>query len=379
MRVCARCFDDADLQEWIKAENGDPGCDFCGRRDAPTADFVNLARYINECLMKVWGHAVEQLPYESAEGGYLGNTWTTWELLYEEIGLGLPRDNARDLRQALAREVSDEVWCDYDWLTLDEDDALRTSWESFCQIVKHERRYFFGALEQDPQDRDHFVPAVLLDRIAGLASGFDLIKTYSAGDRVYRARIAANRRLTTAAELGPPPAEFALQSNRMNPPGVPMLYAAEAPATAIQELQSAKACYVGTFQLLRDAIVLDLAELPDVPGILANADRDERLALTFLHHFQSAISTPVARDERTHVDYIPTQVVTEYFRQHGVGEIQIDGIRYPSAVHRGGRNIVLFATQKDLEGAVAPKAWDKTKPWLRLVRARRAPAPPRRR
>jgi RES domain-containing protein len=163
----------------------------------------------------------------------------------------------------------------------------------------------------------------------------------------------------------------------MNPPGVPMLYAAESPGVAIAEIR-AKSAYVGVFELLRDVTVLDLVDLPNVPGVFAGDERWRRLALSFLHDFRDDIMKPVARDERTHIDYIPTQIVTEFFRHHGAGNVAFDGIRYPSAVVANGGNLVLFAVQEDVVDAVAQSTGHgavgsqrSPKPWLRLVSARR--------
>lgn len=349
MRVCAPCIGDKDLRTWIKKQSEDPGCDFCRRRDAPTVSIDSLAEFMRECMERAWGYAVEQLPYESREGGYQGVTWTTWELLFDVIGIEFPRDKDDKLAYALVDRITEESWCDFDWLSLDEDDVYLSSWEDFCHIVKHERRFFFGAIEQDQNDRDRLAPSVLLDKIAELSRDLGLIKVMPIGTHIYRAR-ASDTPLKTPTQLGPPPPESALQSNRMNPPGVPMLYAAETPKVAVAEIRK-KDAYVGTFEILRDRAILDLVDLPEVPGIFSGVERWKRLGLSFLNSFQREIVKPVDRDERTHIDYIPTQIISEYFRFHATESFRCDGIRYPSNVTKGGRNIVLFATQRDVECA----------------------------
>jgi hypothetical protein len=55
---------------------------------------------------------------------------------------------------------------------------------------------------------------------------------------------------------------------------------------------------------------------------------------------------PVVGDLFEHVEYVPTQIVTEFFR-HAFREHDgsaIDGIRYPSSKNRGGANVVLFTS-----------------------------------
>ena len=218
-RVCSSCFEDEDLRAWIRAANEPRGCDACGGYDSPTCKLEDLCQHIQSCLQNYWGFAVEQLPYESAEGGYQGDTWTTYELLVEEVGLSLPRDTENRLFYALLGQLTDETWCENDWLTLDEDVALRTSWERFCETIKHKRRFFFHADGTD--DRDSYTPASLLNVIARICQNIGLIRELTPTTKLWRSRPDIRRgSRVTAADFGPPPVEFALQSNRMNPPGI---------------------------------------------------------------------------------------------------------------------------------------------------------------
>jgi hypothetical protein len=78
--------------------------------------------------------------------------------------------------------------------------------------------------------------------------------------------------------------------------------------------------------------VLDLSELPSVPSIFA-ASREQRGALQFLWEFVKSITAPVVHDGREHIDYVPTQILTEYFRERVKGSdgSALNGIVYPSA------------------------------------------------
>jgi hypothetical protein len=66
------------------------------------------------------------------------------------------------------------------------------------------------------------------------------------------------------------------------------------------------------------------------------------LGLRFLHQFANAIMQPVARDDRAHIDYILSQVATEYFREHLFDAGRLDGVRFPSTVDPRGNNVVIF-------------------------------------
>ncbi|TAL77090.1 MAG: RES domain-containing protein [Burkholderiaceae bacterium] len=368
-RICSFCFDDRDLQDWIVDADGLPGCDACKGNDAPTSKFSELCDYIESCLTKYWGSAVEQLPYITAEGGYQGTTWDTYDLLVDEIGLSLPRDSKDQLLRALLAQLTDDTWCEYDWGTLDRDVALEFSWQHFCETVKHKRRFFFHS--DGIEDRDSFTPASLLREIAHISEEMGLIGEVSVDTMLWRARPDISKGAkATAACFGPPPVEYALQSNRMNPPGIPMLYLASSQKTALLETRAMHA-RMGKWSVARALRVLDLRRLPRVPGIFSGADRNYRLGLRFLHHFATDIMMPIERDQRVHVDYLPSQVVTEYLRDFVFETGRLDGIIYGSTVHPGGWNLALFADEVDL-GLSAPKWGPCPDPWLRFIKSIRA-------
>lgn len=347
-RVCAACIGEGELKAFVRAADGPRGCTFCGRKDSPTIEIDVLGDHVRERLEQYFGYADDQLPYDSGEGGYLGLHWDTYELLFDQVGVDLPRDGNGALRHALTGAVSDQTWCEYSWVRLEEDQALVFSWEAFCEVVKHQRRFFFHQLEGDKDDSQILAPQEILDEILGIAAELALVIDLPAGEKLYRAR-ASRRMLRTASELGPPPRDRSLQSNRMNPPGIPMFYGGSSRRCAVAEVRASTA-YVGTFVTTKALRILDLSSLPDVPSVFSGANRRTRLTIKFLHQFQEAISAPVARDELTHVDYIPTQIVSEYLRFSSVGGAPVMGIKYPSVALPGSRNTVLFVDQGGIEG-----------------------------
>jgi hypothetical protein len=364
-RVCSSCFADEDLRAWIREEGGPRGCSACQKFDSPTAKFHKIAKLIETCIRRYYGRAVDQLGYCSAEGGYLGPHWDSWEIL-EKMSLELPRDDGT-LFDSIAQTMVDEVWCDFDSGALDLDDALWTSWQRFCETVKHERRFFFHATGRD--DQDSLSPASLLSHIAAVGENIGLIKEIPAGTGFWRARtdISKGKRVG-AADFGPPPVEHTLQSNRMNPAGIPMLYLASTIATALKETKTVTA-KVGLWRATRPLRVLDLRTLPPAPGMFSDADRTPALTLSFLHDFAADIMKPVARDQHVHVDYLPSQVVTEFVRDYQFEGGVVDGIAYASTVHRRGWNIALFLGPLDL-GLAEPTWGPKSPPSLTFERAR---------
>ena len=372
-QVCSRCFDDEDIADFITEFGDPPGCWFCSESDAPTAPLEDVTSHMRGCIEHFFGLAHDHLPYESKEGGYLGKHWDTDELFYE-IGLSFPRDEGGTLFHALANGVGDEVWCEWDWLTLDYDEEVKYAWHQFCVVIQHERRFFF-ALDKREEDESH-EPGIhtaieLLVELAELFESHGLLKTLPRGTKLYRARpCESGRDYSTAQALGPPPASLALQANRMNPPGIPMFYAADSEAVAIQETRS-QYVSVGRFRAERALRILDLTNLPSTPGMFSRAKREEILGLRAIHAFTREITQPVDRTDRVHIDYIPSQVVTEFIRGRNFTGGKADGICYPSTLDVSGSNIVLFATQRDLmetDGSpVSSEGWSRSDPWIRLL------------
>jgi len=334
--------------------------------------------FIAQRMGTFYGRAVEQLPYESSEGGYQGWHTDTEDLLLGTIGLALPRDDDSSLQEAILGEIGDDAWCDYDWLVLEIDESLHFNWQRFCDTVKHSRRFFFqqigGEDRHDPDERP--LQRFLLD-LGNLIDDLGLTRARPKGYTLYRARgRKPGVKFKTAAELGPPPAKVATQSNRMNPPGIPMFYAAESQPLACAEGRQSLLS-IGRFATERPLRLLDLATLPAIPGFFSRATRRELQDLKFLHAFADLIAEPIVGDDRTHIDYIPTQVLTEFLRDFHFSEGPIDGVRYRSATGTPGANVVLFAGQADVcDAPVPPSSKDKrSMPWLRLASVRHVELP----
>ncbi|MBN9181034.1 MAG: RES family NAD+ phosphorylase, partial [Microbacterium sp.] len=179
--------------------------------------------------------------------------------------------------------------------------------------------------------------------------------TMPAGTLLFRARFQpAGKVYRTAGELGPPPVDFATQTNRMSPPGIVMTYVSEDRATALAETVNGRGTYaIGEFLTERPALILDLSNLPPTPSIFAEIPDsypyDPRPRIGFLQSVSREISRSIARDDRVHVEYVPTQVVTEYVRAVlTIDGRNVDGIRYRSSRNWKKTAMVLFADRNNL-------------------------------
>lgn len=78
-RICARCIREPHLKQIIRRKATDEGpCSFCGRR--PSAELDDLMEFIGNTVADYYNRAVNEAPYETAEGGYQGVTYDTSEV-----------------------------------------------------------------------------------------------------------------------------------------------------------------------------------------------------------------------------------------------------------------------------------------------------------
>ena len=109
---------------------------------------------------------------------------------------------------------------------------------------------------------------------------------------------------------------------------------------------------VGTFQLKRDILVLDLTEVPQPPSVFDVDNYARRQSILFLNEFVRSISAPVEKDGQEHIEFVPSQVVSEFFAQVfslRANENGIEGMVYPSTVVPHGQNLVVFPPKRWVE------------------------------
>lgn len=374
--VCAQCFSDEGLQAFVESHAENNECDFCGATaDEPiAASFSDVAEHIFACIGKYYDDPANAgLAYETREGGWQGETYTTEEIL-DEVDLDFPNTGGDRLREALVDASTIDLWSDATPYSLNEDQRLQFSWDDFCRVIKYQRRYFFQQHRRD--DDEIYGPGEILRLIFSYAEDAGAFVNLPAKTPFYRARHEpAGSHFASALTLGPPPQEAAIQTNRMSPPGIVMTYVADDENTALAETANKPGTFaVGKFVTERDALILDLTHLPSVPSLFAEIwdtiEYDPRPRLAFLHSISGEISRPIARDDRVHVEYVPTQVVTEYVRHSVVIEGRsVDGIRYKSSRRNAGTAVVLFADNRNLtlEEHERPELYHLSRDrWLRL-------------
>jgi hypothetical protein len=94
--------------------------------------------------------------------------------------------------------------------------------------------------------------------------------------------------------------------------------------------------------------LLDLTLIPSPPSYFSSGGPARRHYIEFLNKFVKDLSKPIKRDGRQDIEYVPTQVFTEFVRyvMKGPNGIPIHGIRYSSS-RNGKPCCVIFATQEE--------------------------------
>jgi RES domain len=129
----------------------------------------------------------------------------------------------------------------------------------------------------------------------------------------------------------------------MSPAGIPMFYGSIDFETAIQEIAATTVdsdqATCAWFETSVPATVVDFTNLRPVPSMFDLAQTQTRHALMFLHSFVTDLSKR-PRLTFEEVDYVPTQIVTEYLLKVFGGGGVAHGLLFPSSIARG-TNIVL--------------------------------------
>lgn len=344
--VCAGCVHDDDLAERLRAAAEERQCDYC---DAPRAAPLQvLADAVYEGLCTEYTDPANELPYESAEGGYQGATYDGYDLVMYETESWTDDD---DLREDVARAMIDFAFCDRDYFLMRRSEALAGGWTAFVEQVKHHTRYLFLRERGDPgwQHPDDIPPAEMLNELGKEVDKVGMVRFLPAGTELFRVRVhPIGEAYDDAPNLGAPPREFARGANRMSPAGIPMFYAALDPDTALAETVDptrtvGMVATLGTWVCGEDVSVLDLTSVGPVPSLYSEERRHLREATRFLRSFTDEVSAPIGLGLEQ-IDYVPTQVVTEYFRvafetEDGTRPL---GMLYRSSRTPGGTACVLF-------------------------------------
>lgn len=338
--VCLNHFIGDDLRSAVKDRLTEPACDFCSRTGGTAEPIAvpieTVADVVMGAIRRIYEPALDVLYFDDDFTARYDTSEAADELVAYEL--------EEEPFDALKEILLEDTWCE-DPSGLTRDIVLMTSWESLRRQVMHHQRFVFltGLAEKvtDGLHEQYMSAAALLESLGRCVQQTGIVRTLPAGTLLLRGRLmpsGTTRSSVDASSLGSPPLVKAA-ANRMSPAGISMFYGSEDEATVLAEIAahhdgSPSVALVGSFRALRELTIVDLTAIP--PERIFDDQLDFRV-VRFLKHFALDLSRPVALDGSGHVEYVPTQVATEYLR-YALG---VDGIRFSSSL-TGGANVVLF-------------------------------------
>ncbi len=363
-QVCCKCVGNDQLKQFI-IDNGSDGeiCDFC-KNEGVCVGLEELCGEVMNGVTNEYERAVESMFYDGREGGYHGAiTWDTRDLL-EELNDDMKIENS--VLEEIIDMFYDKTWCKCDPYGLRLSEKQTYMWQRFSEMVKFRTRYvFFRKPKRDKYDE---TDSSILDFIGQAVSKLGLIRPIPTGSLFYRGRThKKNESLQDVAELCSPPKEHA-KPNRMSAEGISVFYCANDIETVLTEIDDGEsAATVVAFENTRTLHILDLFDTSKyaVPSLFDDERRHLREAAIFLKSFNSDLTREIT--EMSAIEYIPAQVVAEYFRYlYTFNGSPIDGISYSSSKHKNGVCYVLFFSHSQFKREnncalkmLTPKYFDK--------------------
>jgi hypothetical protein len=353
--ICPNHVDDVVLKERITENLFSSSCSFCergGTEDRPVAAaFDDFMDAFMVGVRNRFARAVDDaVPF--SDGEFVVSTSHSHdvadEIFQEHAIRDYPDDSALAVLEEIQSVLLDDAWVRHGWQWPSDTERLRFSWDAFKQLVKHQSRFLFMNRPRRGTDQpDELSPVEFFEELADLlANEPGVCSTLTANTPLYRARTfecAQDLSELPVTEVFPPPATLCRSSNRMSPAGISMFYGASDAGTALLEVSAHNTeqhAVVGEFRMARDILVIDMTALPELPSIFEEDSAPRYDTVMFLKRFAEDLALPIQLDGREHIEYVPTQVFTEYLRYAFPGDPP-DGMVFSSA-RAVGINYVLF-------------------------------------
>lgn len=351
--VCVRHFKDKHINNFISKNYTDGYCNYC-KKSVKVLELEEVLKFMMKGINNFYEDAANFQPYNSREGGYLYGHSTPNELIQDEIGL---ETEPYKLTEDIIYSIADIAWCSYYDFYGSPKEMLERRWHYFSNTVKHQTRYFFNYRDSKAEYLEPSINAQdALKDLGEFINKYNLIRHLSSDKLLIRARQhTISDKIEFATQLVAPNIEFAQYANRFSPSGVPMFYGGFEEKTVIKEVYDSKKksshrrITIGYFQAKEKIRVIDLTKVPNTPGIFEPDRYEDYFSLNFLNQLVFELSKPVTLDRKDHIEYVPTQIITEYIRYpfNETKRKKIQGIIYPSAKADGKPCIVLFWNKEE--------------------------------
>lgn len=358
--LCEKCFGSISISNYIK-EVGEKlkkriKCDFCENESyyrINEDDFkVTVQSIIKEHYSHDYSHGLVTSARMMAKDEdddvsvFLPNqTYSLREICYNLFDLDTINDEFYDLLSDNSQDDTsefDDCPDEENWMNIkcnwEGTSQVLLKWDEFCSNVKHKARFF----DHEKYSR--------LDELSKLDNTFKTLSK-KINKELYRARIIEDEKIEAidknpSKELGIAPLEKA-KHNRFSPVGIPYVYLSSDKKTILEEIRvkKGKTVAIGTFEI-KNLNLVDLRNknLSEIRSNPFDESCTSEILCSFktIEKFVRDISLPI-KEEDNKLDYIPTQIVSEY-----IWYLKYDGFIFDSSLCDGD-NYVLFHDKYDLK------------------------------
>ncbi|MBP8005282.1 MAG: RES domain-containing protein [Acinetobacter sp.] len=344
--VCVDCVRDSYLAKLVLENAVSRKCSYCDKqfKSNKAATYPFIIEEIHQAVFNYYADAQDlNLPWDRGwiiEATYIGD-------ILPKFDPGWCCDLYTDLLNSFDPFLHLVKHSNNDWLEIPENEALKYSWDSFKNQILYKTRYLFLTEPNDELSDRQIIPVgLMLNALSELCVEFNLIKLIRKNSIFYRVRShSENEVFNEFDQIGVAPKKIA-SAGRMNPAGIPYFYISNSLLTAKNEvITNEKHWSYGAFKLKKDVEVIDFSNLPNIPSIFDTDNYKNRQKIIFLYDLVDDMSKPIKSDDKEHIEYIPTQVVSEFFRYRFKQEIK--GIKYNSVKNPKGINIAFFESDND--------------------------------
>lgn len=336
-------LDEGLRQQFADAPTGEP-CSFCDTGHEKTVAVDAVLDQVMQAVHYFYNDA-NTLSWDQEDQVYIGSVYDVDEVL-ADLCSGAIEPSVEDEVMTCLNEAfdSEKQWTD--WGAVGDVDHMHWQWDDYANLVRTTTRFVIDSrtVAGAPRTPPEQVGAILRSFSTYVDGALGLVTDLPAGTALYRGRLVADgddRVSPNAESLGPAPSRRC-GANRMSSAGVSLMYASSDPQTAVAEIAGhgvKPKALIAAFQTTRNLKVLDLTKDPDAGSIFTAAGRENYTMASFLREFVSHVTSPVIPDGREHIEYAPTQLLTEYFRW--ATTTHIDGLALPSS-QTGEKTFVLF-------------------------------------
>ena len=313
MACCANCFGDRGLSEIMHTTSFGRGqCHYCGRADVQ----VTQPRDLNDLFSAVL-NIYDENPAGSGIVAQLRQDWALFRT--PEM------DDLKAVR--LVRDI------------MDDPELPRRLYVPSARFSS-DRLLRWGELRDELMYRNRYFPDTVIDA-ARLGQLLKMLKAQEMPAVWFRARIQPGDDAFAIDQMGAPPSYIAAHG-RANPAGIPYLYLASTPITAVGEVRPHAGEVVSVAQFYVNTTSMSLVDLRAPKERVSPfdlGDEDEigalRSDLAFLERLGEELTRPI-RPAGAAIEYVPSQYLCEFIKKGGW-----DGVVYRSSVS-DGINLALF-------------------------------------